>query len=43
MGAAHGRAPAQVALRCGIQHGIVAIPKSERPDRMAENFDMVGL
>ncbi|HEY6531643.1 MAG TPA: aldo/keto reductase, partial [Acidimicrobiales bacterium] len=42
IGADHGRSPAQVALRWEIQHGIVTIPKSKRPERMAENFDVFG-
>lgn len=40
IGAAHGRSPAQVTLRWEIQHGLVTIPKSERPERMAENLDV---
>jgi methylglyoxal/glyoxal reductase len=35
--AAHGRTPAQVLLRWGIEHGIVEIPKSVRRDRIEEN------
>lgn len=35
---AHGRSVAQVVLRWLTQRGIVAIPKSVRPERMAENF-----
>lgn len=34
----HGRTIAQVVLRWLIQCGVVAIPKSVRKDRMAENF-----
>ncbi|MCH7628142.1 MAG: aldo/keto reductase [Proteobacteria bacterium] len=34
----HGRTIAQVTLRWLIQRGIVAIPKSVRKERMAENF-----
>jgi diketogulonate reductase-like aldo/keto reductase len=36
----HGRTPAQVVLRWHIQHGVCAIPKSFRPERIAENFDI---
>ena len=34
------RAVAQVIVRWLTQRGVVAIPKSVRPDRMAENFDV---
>ena len=34
----HGKSIAQVVLRWLIQRGIVAIPKSVRKERMAENF-----
>jgi diketogulonate reductase-like aldo/keto reductase len=37
---AHGVTPAQVVLRWHVQHGIVVIPKSAQPDRIAENFDI---
>jgi 2,5-diketo-D-gluconate reductase A len=40
--AAHGATPAQVALRWHIEHGIVVIPKSARPQRIASNFDLFG-
>jgi diketogulonate reductase-like aldo/keto reductase len=36
--AAHGRTPAQVMLRWHLQQGRSAIPKSVRPERIAENF-----
>lgn len=39
-GAAHGKSVAQVVLRWLIQHGIVTIPKSVNPDRMAQNIDV---
>ncbi|MET8176876.1 aldo/keto reductase [Streptomyces clavifer] len=37
---AHGKSVAQVVLRWLIQRGIVVIPKSVRPERMAENVDV---
>lgn len=37
---AHGKSIAQVVLRWLIQRGVVAIPKSVRKERMAENFDI---
>jgi len=37
---AHQRSVAQVILRWHIQHGYIAIPKSARPERMAENIDV---
>ncbi|HEY9310463.1 MAG TPA: aldo/keto reductase [Microbacterium sp.] len=37
---AHGRSPAQIMLRWGIQHGRSVIPKSTNPSRIAENFDV---
>jgi diketogulonate reductase-like aldo/keto reductase len=38
IGKKHGKSVAQVVLRWLIQRGIVAIPKSVRKERMAENF-----
>jgi 2,5-diketo-D-gluconate reductase A len=35
---AHGKSPAQVMLRWGLQQGRSVIPKSTRPERIAENF-----
>lgn len=40
--AAHGKTPAQVMLRWHLQEGRSAIPKSTRPQRIAENFDVFG-
>ena len=37
---AHGKSVAQVVLRWLIQRQVVVIPKSVRPDRMAENLDV---
>ena len=34
---AHGRTPAQVLLRWGIEHGLVEIPKSVHRERIEEN------
>jgi diketogulonate reductase-like aldo/keto reductase len=37
---AHGKSPAQVMLRWGIQQGRSVIPKSTKPARIAENLDV---
>lgn len=37
---AHGKSVAQVVLRWLVQRGVVVIPKSVRPDRMAQNLDI---
>jgi len=36
--ARHGKTPAQVVLRWHVQNGVVAIPKSVNPGRIAENI-----
>ena len=38
----HGVTPAQVVLRWHLEHGIAVIPKSERPERIAANFDVLS-
>lgn len=35
-----GKTPAQVVLRWGVQRGTCIIPKTVRPERMAENIDI---
>ncbi len=37
---AHSKSPAQVMLRWHLQQGRSAIPKSTKPHRIAENFDV---
>lgn len=40
IGQKHGKTAAQVVLRWHLQRGVVAIPKSVRPERMRENIDV---
>jgi diketogulonate reductase-like aldo/keto reductase len=37
LGGKYGKSAAQVVLRWHIQHGLVPVPKSARPERIAEN------
>ena len=37
---AHGKSPAQVMLRWGVQQGRSVIPKSTKPHRIVENLDV---
>jgi len=39
----HGKSVAQVVLRWLTQRGVVAIPKSVRKERMAENLNIFDL
>ena len=38
----HGVRPAQVVLRWHLEHGVVVIPKSADPGRLAENLAVTG-
>jgi diketogulonate reductase-like aldo/keto reductase len=40
LAAKYGKTPAQVILRWHLEHGFCAIPKSVKPHRIAENFDV---
>ena len=40
LGQKHGKSAAQIMLRWGIQEGRSVIPKSVKPARIAENFDV---
>jgi diketogulonate reductase-like aldo/keto reductase len=37
----HGKCAAQVLLRFLVQRGIVVLPKSMKPERMAQNLDIL--
>ncbi|MFO8041862.1 MAG: aldo/keto reductase, partial [Alkalispirochaeta sp.] len=38
--ASHGKTPVQVTIRWELQHGIITIPKSVKPQRIADNADV---
>jgi diketogulonate reductase-like aldo/keto reductase len=40
LAAKYGKTPAQIVLRWHVEHGFSAIPKSVKPARIAENFDI---
>ena len=40
--AKHGKTPAQVVIRWHLEEGLIVIPKSARPERLRENFDVAG-
>lgn len=40
IGAKYGKTPAQVVLRWHVELGIVAIPRSSSPERIAQNIDI---
>ncbi len=42
LAAKHRRTPAQVIIRWHLDEGLIAIPKTARKERLAENFDVFG-
>ncbi len=42
LAAKHRRTPAQIVIRWHLDEGLVAIPKTARRERLAENFDVFG-
>ena len=40
IGEKYGKTPAQVILRWNIERGIAVVPKSSKPDRIRENYDV---
>jgi diketogulonate reductase-like aldo/keto reductase len=40
IGQAHGKSSAQVLIRWALQHDLIVLPKSTRPDRIAANADV---
>lgn len=42
LAAKHRRSPAQIVIRWHLDEGLIAIPKTVRRERLAENFDVFG-
>ena len=42
LAAKYAQTPAQIVLRWHLQHGVIVIPKSVTPSRIAENIDVFG-
>ncbi|MEV5451752.1 aldo/keto reductase [Streptomyces sp. NPDC052535] len=42
LAARHGKTPAQIVLRWHLQHNLAVIPKSVKPERIAQNIDIFG-
>jgi 2,5-diketo-D-gluconate reductase A len=40
IGDAHGKSPAQVVLRWHLQHELVVIPRTSKPERLVENLEV---
>ena len=40
IGKAHGKTAAQVCLRYLVQHDVIVIPRTSRPERLKENFEI---
>ncbi len=40
IGEAHGKSPAQVMIRWHLQQNLIPLPKTSKPERAADNFDV---
>jgi diketogulonate reductase-like aldo/keto reductase len=36
----YGKTPAQIILRWDLQHGVVPLPKAQRPEHQRQNIDI---